>query len=63
MERVRFSFEWQHLKKHAEQHLWMISFIAALLVALPGNVLLFHPLLTGWCVATLIGIGLAPARA
>ena len=63
MERVQFSFEWQHLKKYAEQHLWMIFFITALLVALLGSVLLFHPLLTGWCVATLIGIGLDPARA
>lgn len=63
MERVRFSFEWQRLRKDAEQHLWMISFTAALLVALLGSVLLFHPLLTGWCVATLIGIGLDPARA
>lgn len=62
MEKVRFSFERQHLKKYAEQHFWMVSFVVALLVALIGSVLLFYPLLTGWCVATLIGIGLDPAR-
>ena len=48
MERVQFSFEWQHLKKYAEQNLWMVSFVVALLVALLGSVLLFHPFLTGW---------------